>query len=99
SENFYDNGASITRYDIAKHQAERAQLEFEQARDQQLLKIAQAYLTWAQSLRDLEVEKSKYSLLRRQFGVLEAQYKQGLKTKRDVLRIQTEISRLDIDVL
>lgn len=99
TENLYDNGASITQYQIAKRKFERVQLEFEQSRDQQLLNVATLYYDWSASLQAREILENKRDLLRRQFNVLESQYKQGLKTKRDVLRIETEMRRLELDVI
>lgn len=94
-----DNFSNFSRYKKEKQKYERVKLESEHQRDEQLLRIAHAYLDWSQSLELREIDENKRDLLRRQFNILEAQYKQGLKTKRDVLRIETEIKRLEIDVL
>lgn len=94
-----DWAATFTRYELFKWKLEKVKLESEYLRDEQLLNVANAYLDWSQSLELREIDENKRDLLRRQFNVLEAQYKQGLKTKRDVLRIETEIKRLEIGVL
>lgn len=94
-----DNWSNFSRYKKEKVKWERVKMESEFQRDEQLLKVAQAYLDWSLSLELREIDENKRDLLRRQFNVLEAQYKQGLKTKRDVLRIETEIKRLEIDIL
>lgn len=94
-----DNNSNLSRYKREKNKYERIKLESEYRRDEQLLKVANAYLDWSSSLELREIDENKRDLLRRQFNVLEAQYKQGLKTKRDVLRIETEIKRLEIDIL
>jgi len=94
-----DNWSNYARYKKEKQKWERIKLESEYQRDEQLLKVAHAYLDWSASLELREIDENKRDLLRRQFNVLEAQYKQGLKTKRDVLRIETEIKRLEIDIL
>jgi len=94
-----DNSSNISRYKREKRKWERVKLESEFQRDEQILKVAHAYLDWSSSLELREIDENKRDLLRRQFNVLEAQYKQGLKTKRDVLRIETEIKRLEIDIL
>ena len=94
-----DNFSNAARYKKEKRKWERIKLESEYRRDEQLLKVTQAYLDWSASLELREIDENKRDLLRRQFNVLEAQYKQGLKTKRDVLRIETEIKRLEIDIL
>lgn len=99
AENFYDNGASITKYKLASRQVEKKMLEYQQERDDLLKKLAETYYDWSAAWQDRQISDNKRDLLRRQFNVLEAQYKQGLKTKRDVLRIETEVRRLQIDLL
>ena len=37
--------------------------------------------------------------MQRQYALLEVQYRQGLKTKRDVLRIETEVRRQDLSII
>jgi outer membrane protein len=98
-ESFYDNGASITKYKKAARAMEREFLEYQLERDKQLLDLTNTYYDWSSSWQDRQISDSKRDLLKRQFNVLEAQYKQGLKTKRDVLRIETEVRKLQIDLL
>lgn len=98
----FDDGdwaPNFTRSNQAKIRYERMKLEYEYKRDEQLLNVANAYMDWSAVLELREIDENKRDLLRRQFNVLEAQYKQGLKTKRDVLRIETEIKKLDIGIL
>lgn len=94
-----DNNATLPRYRLNKAKYERALLEYQYLRDEQLLRVAQAYLDWSASVQQREIDENKRDLLRRQYNVLESQYKQGLKTKRDVLRIETEIKRLEMDII
>lgn len=98
-ESFYDNGASFTRWRQASRKHDRFKLEYELARDEQYLKVAQAFFDWSTSKGLREIDENKRDLLQRQFNILEAQYKQGIKTKRDVLRIETEVRRLQIAIL
>jgi outer membrane protein TolC len=102
NENLWDGNSPLgnwTKWRIAKVKFEKAKLEFEEQRDQQLLSVAQAYYDWSNSVQQRRIDESKRDLLRRQFNVLEAQYKQRLKTKRDVLRIETEIRRMQMAIL
>jgi outer membrane protein TolC len=94
-----DWAPNFTRLKLVKQRYERMKLEYEYKRDEQFLAVANAYLDWSSVLGLREIDENKRDLLRRQFNVLEAQYKQGLKTKRDVLRIETEIKKLEIDIL
>ena len=99
SETLYDNGQSFIKLDKQKTAFKRAKLEYEYVRDEQLRDMASAYLDWSASSQLREIDENKRDLLRRQFNVLDAQYKQGLKTKRDVLRIETEMRRLEMSIL
>ncbi|MGE0527906.1 MAG: TolC family protein [Bdellovibrionales bacterium] len=94
-----DNNATPTKYRLMDRRLERVRLESIYQRDETALKIVQAYLDWSASLQQREIDENKSDLLRRQYNVLEVQYKQGIKTKRDVLRIETEIKKLEMDVL
>jgi outer membrane protein len=94
-----DGKNSYSGYKLAQAKYERAKLEYEQARDEHLLKVAHAYWEWSSAVEVRDIEETKREMLRRQFTVLNAQYKQGLKTKRDLLRIETEIRRLAIVTL
>ncbi len=99
TEKLYDNGETITNYKIAANKLERQQLIYEIERDDQLLKIANTYFDWSAAWQDRQISNNKRDSLRQQFNLLEAWYKQGLKTKRDVLRIETELRRIQIDLL
>lgn len=99
TENLYDNGASLTNYQIARSTYDRAKIEFEIARDTQLMNVCTAYYDWSASSHLREILESKRELLRRQHAVLETLYKHGIKTKRDVLRIETEIRRNELDII
>ena len=99
TETFYDNGESVTKYKAAINALELKRLEFEIERDNQLLKLAGTFYDWSAKWQNRQISNNKADLLRRQFNILEAQYKQGIKTKRDVLRIETEVRRLQIDLL
>jgi outer membrane protein TolC len=98
SETLYDNGAAITNYQVAKAAFDQMKLDYEQQRDNQLNIMAQAYLDWSASSQQRQIDETKRGLLRGDLNLLEAQYKQGLKTRRDVLRMQTEISRLQLTI-
>lgn len=99
TENLYDNGKSLTKFQIAKSANSRAQIEFELARDQQLLNVTNAFYDWSSSTHLREILESKRDLLKRQYAVLETLYKHGIKTKRDVLRIETEVRKNEIDLI
>ena len=99
TENLYDNGANLTKMRVAQMEFERLRLDFEFQRDTQLLAVAQAYYDWSGLVAQRRIDEEKRGLLRKQTSILDSQYKQGLKTKRDVLRIESESRRLEIGVI
>lgn len=99
NDNVFDSGQSITKWEQAKTVLERSKVEYEIARDQQLLNVVNNYYDWSNALQQLDIVQNKRDLIKRQYNVLESQYKQGMKTKRDVLRIETELPRNELDVL
>ena len=99
TENLYDNGQSFTQLRIANAKHNQLRLEFENVRDQQLLSVAQAYYDWSNSVQQREIDENKSDLLRRQFNLLDSQFRKGQKTRRDVLRIETEMRRQEMAML
>lgn len=99
TEVLYDNGATWTKYDIAKRTEERLRLDYEHVRDQTLLQVTKSYLDWSQSLQAQDLDGAKRKILRRQFDFVESQYRQGIKSRRDVLRLESELRRVQLDQL
>lgn len=99
TEKLYDNGVTITNYKLAQSKYQKQLLLYEIERDDQLWALANTYYDWCSAWQDRQISNNKRDSLRQQFRMLEAWYKQGLKTKRDVLRIETEVRRLQIDLL
>ena len=99
NENLYDNGQSFTQLRLATANYNQLRLEYEFQRDQQLLVLSQAYYDWSNSIQQREIDENKRDLLRRQYNVLDSQFRKGLKTRRDVLRIETEMRRQEMAIL
>lgn len=99
NEVLYDNGATLNTIAQNEKAQERLRLEFEYARDQQLLAVTQAYMDWSQALQQQQLDEAKRKILGRQYAFMESQFRQGFKTRRDVLRLETEIRRVQLDTL
>lgn len=97
TEKLYDNGESLTRRKIALRAEERAEQEFQLTRDEQLLRLAQAYYAWSEQAQSRAILDSRLQILESQYKILRGQFRQGMKTKRDVLRIETELRRSELD--
>lgn len=99
NENFYDNGVALNNYDLNQKTVKRLRLQYELTRDQQLSGVAQAFFDWSNSTDQREIDENKKDLLDRQYNLLEIQYRQGIKSRRDVLRIETEVTKQKIAIL
>ena len=89
----YDNGETSTRREIAKVNREIAELAKGKARDDLILEVARSY--YRLSLTDilLSIKQRQQELLSKQFRLTQSAYKQGLRTKKDFLRMQSETQR------
>lgn len=99
TENFYDNGVSLLRHDSARKEEEIARLNFVWERDRLALSIAGEYLKYSFNIAMFEAQKTQNESLRKQFNSISAQYRQGMKTRRDYLRFRAELRRSDLAVL
>lgn len=85
--------------EIGAKTEQKNQLQYEYARDQSLLDAMTFYFDWSQSMALQELESSKRQILRRQLAFVESQFRQGYTARRDVLRLQSEIRRSELDRL
>jgi outer membrane protein len=98
TENLYDNGISLIRYDSAKVAKRIADIEYSNNRDQLVLRIADQFLQLSLVTRLWEVQKTQYDIVSKQFNSISNQYKQGIKTRRDFLRFKSELRRSEIQL-
>lgn len=99
SETFYDNHTSIIRFGVADRNREMGQIEFHKARDQMAVQVAQAFYEFSNATAQLEVRESQNQILIREFDSASVKYRQGLKTRRDFIRLQTQKQRSELDVI
>ncbi len=99
SESLYDNHTSIIRLAVAKRQREFAHLTLQQTRDDLTVQIATAYFRYSASQAQAEIRETQLSTLRKEFRSLSDQYNQGLKTRRDYIRLQTQLQRAELDLI
>jgi outer membrane protein TolC len=99
NEVLYDNGVTLNTLDQNSKAEERLRLEFEYTRDQQLLAVTQSYMDWSQALQAQQLDEAKRKILGRQFAFMDSQFRQGYKSRRDVLRLESELRRVQLDTL
>jgi outer membrane protein TolC len=99
AENLYDNGQTITRYKTSKLREEESSIQLLQTRDRLLLDLAGEFFQYSLATKELEVQEEQHNLLKKQYQMVEAGYRQGIKTRKDYLRFKTQLSRADIDLV
>lgn len=99
TERLYDNGESITKYQIAKLRKKRADLSFVNERDKICLEVALEYFNYSRLTKFYAIQESRYQTLQRQYQNVVSQYRQGLKTKKDFLRFETQVRRAKIELI
>ncbi|MCX6119915.1 MAG: TolC family protein [Proteobacteria bacterium] len=98
SQPIYDNGISSINKSIAEYQSEILQLRTLKERDEYILEVAKQYIAWSltESLHAINLDLQK--IMDKQLQSAKQTYKQGLSTKSDFLRIETESQRYALQV-
>ncbi len=99
TETLYDNGESITKHRISLLQEEIARETLLRDRDRLLLDVAGAFYQHSLARKALEIQQEQHSVLKRQVELVKESYRQGVKSRKDYLRFQTQLNRSDIDLL
>jgi outer membrane protein len=99
TETLYDNGEAITRKNIASVQEQLADLNLGRDRDNLILNVANSFFALSLARRNLEIQQEQHAVLKLQVELVRDAYRQGVKTRKDYLRFQTQLNRSDIDLL
>jgi len=96
TESLYDNGQTLTQSKIARLNHDVAALTLLRARHQLALDIALEFYRYSSARALAEVKREQAGILKKQFESLNGMYRQGLKTKRDFLRLKSQAQRAEI---
>jgi len=99
AETLYDNGESISKSRIATLQEEISRQTLLRDRDRLLLDVAAAFFQHSLAKKSLEIQQEQHAVLKLQVELVKDSYKQGVKSRKDYLRFQTQLNRSDIDLL
>lgn len=99
TENLYDNGRNFTQYKISRLRENQASEKFLLERDRLCRDVAQEFLRFSQTAKNLEVQEAQAAILRKQFNLISSGYRQGWKTQRDYLRFKAQLSRTEIQIV
>lgn len=97
TENLYDNGQSLTQHQIARLTREAAALALVKAKQQLALDVAQAFYRFSAGVALADVKKQQSDIFQKQFETVKSQFQQGLKARRDFLRLKSQAQRAVID--
>jgi outer membrane protein len=93
TETLFDNGISWTQRKKALLKEKRARLNYILQKDKMALDIASALSRLALAQKTLENQISQNQIILKQYKLIERDYFQGVKSRRDYLRLRTQKSR------
>jgi outer membrane protein TolC len=94
-----DSGSRWRAHRIAQRELEQAKLLEKQALESLTLELLRAYVRVSSVARSMAATERRQSLLETQFDLMSRQYRQGLKTRRDFQRLETERERVALQIL
>jgi outer membrane protein TolC len=97
TENLYDNHQSITQLKISNVQREAASLQLIQMREQLCLSLVQEIYRYSLAKKISELKTQQLSLIEKELASVQNQYRDGLRTRKDFLRLKIQAQRADID--
>lgn len=98
TETLYDNGITSAKIDSTQIALELAEAKYADERDRLTLTVADEFFRYSLAQTLLDVQKTQLSLVNRNFESISAQYRSGIKTRKDFLKIHGEVRRTEIDL-
>lgn len=93
TESLFDNGVSWSQRKKALLKEKRANLNYVLQKDKMALDIASALAKLALAQKTLENQLNQNQIILKQYKLIERDYFQGVKSRRDYLRLRTQKSR------
>jgi len=98
TENLYDNHQSMITYKASKLNLDYSKKAFRNESEQITRRVAKLFYDYSLSRQLLKIEEEQFELTKQQFLLVEAAYRQGMKTREDFLRFKTSMQRLIINL-
>jgi outer membrane protein TolC len=99
TETLYDNGETLKQTEIAERNEDIARLSALKTRDDTVLDVTRAFYNLSQQDLLLTIKRQQLDLLTKQLRQVDVQFHQGLKTKKDFQRFQSQVQRATLDVM
>ncbi len=97
NQSLYDNGVSLVRQKIARVLLEMAQKKYAVERERVSFAVLERYAQYSQAVYVSKLSEERLAILREQLRSMSHQYEQGVKPKKDLVRLQTEVERAELD--
>lgn len=98
TENLYDNHETITQQKITSLNEEIAQISNTRAKEQLSLDVAAEFYRFSLAKELIALKQQQLELIKKQFVSVSSQYKQGMGTRKDFLRLSTQVKRGEIEL-
>lgn len=95
----YQNGKNFIYRKKAYKELDNSEIEFKKAREDLALEILRKYFDYILGQEVLEAQREQLKIVKRQFSLIETQYKQGIKMRVDYLRSKASLERSNLDLI
>lgn len=99
SENLFDNGVGRTNLEIAQINKKIFDLQFEDQKNNLCLDVSSLFLNYSLNVKLQKIQEEQFEVISKQFNLISKAYYEGIKTQNDFMRIKTQVSRAEIDLL
>lgn len=99
TQNLWDGGIRSLARDAAQTRLKAAELDYVRNRDDLVLDIVKAFYDLSEATLAIQSNTEQKRMLERQSHDIDVAFRQGLRLKRDAVRMQTEIQRQEIAVI
>ncbi len=99
TETLWDNGETYTKYRIARLLEDRASLDLKNAREKVVLDLHQEYQRYSLAVALNTVEQDQFALLKKQYDMMSQQFRAGMKSREDYIRVQAQVQRAELALL
>ena len=96
TETLWDGGVRSFQKDSAKVKSAAAELDYMRSRDQLVLDIVRAFYDYSEAKLAIQSQLEHQKMLERQARDIDAAFHQGLRLKRDSVRMQTDLQRQEL---
>lgn len=98
SENFYDHGISSVNHEINKINKQIAELNYKRNKSELILNTVKKYLVAADAKMTLNLRRQNLKQIEKNYLLITSHYKQGLRTRQEYLRVESQFQRAKISV-